>query len=76
MNELRRGIAEIRPVLERNKYVPPDRTNGKAGCNTGQERCKLYREQCDQPGICKKSFNLGIRSDSNGKVTYASSNKK
>ena len=76
MNELRRGIAEIRPVLEKNKYVPPVEPTVKPDVTPDKKDVSFTGSNVISREFAKKSFNLGIRSDSNGKVTYASSNKK
>ena len=76
VNELRRGIAEIRPVLEKNKYVPPVEPTVKPDVTPDKKDVSFTGSNVISREFAKKSFNLGIRSDSNGKVTYASSNKK
>ena len=72
VNELRQGIREIRPVLENNKKdstPKPTQTQQKKTVSfTGSDT--INKE------FAKKSFNLRIKANSNGKATYESSNKK
>lgn len=81
VNELRQGIREIRPVLEKNKKstavvtTKPDSTPKPA--QTQQKKTVTFSgSDTISKEFAKKSFKLGIKVNSNGKVTYESSNKK
>lgn len=60
VNELRKGIREIRPLLEKNK----------------KKTVKFTGPSTINKDFAKKTFSLGIKTNSNGKITYESSNKK
>lgn len=65
VNDLRHGIAEIRPVLEKNKYIPKPMQSVTFKCD------KVINKE-----FSKKSFSLGVKTNSDGKLSYTSSNTK
>lgn len=82
VNELRQGIREIRPVLEKNKksagvVTPKPDNSTKKPAQTQQKKTVTFSgSDTISKEFAKKSFKLGIKVNSNGKVTYESSNKK
>lgn len=85
VNNLRQGISEIRPVLEANKYVPAPEPpeEPKATPTVKPTEPVISKQDVIFTGageinreFARKSFNLGVKANTNGKVTYASSNTK
>ena len=90
VNNLRQGMATIRPVLEENKKLPepvqpeepvitvtpPSPTPAASEITDTKQEPVFKNSQILNKNFAKKSFSLGVKTNSDGRLSYSSSNKK